>query len=166
MVMRVVQGVLQLRYDETIREEEGGTYGVGIRASLNRWPAEKASVQILFDCAPERYQELKEIAYAEMAKLGKEGPSEKDLTKTIENILKDREESKEHNAYYLNNLYSYYIYGIDFADPANFEDIVNSLTVKDVKKVFSAFYKNPNINTLKELNYFVERIVVTIICIG
>ena len=50
MVMRVIEGVLILRYDETIREEEGGTYGVGLRTVLSRWPVEKASMQIRFDC--------------------------------------------------------------------------------------------------------------------
>ncbi|MEN8229232.1 MAG: insulinase family protein [Bacteroidota bacterium] len=145
LVGRVVEGILTLRYDETIREEEGGTYGVGLRTSLHRWPVEKGTMQIRFDCAPERYVELKEIVYAELKKLAKEGPSEEDLSKTVENILKDREESKEHNAYFLNNLYNYYVHGINFDDPANYEDILKSLTIKDVKKAMKAFYKKPNI---------------------
>jgi zinc protease len=145
MVMRVIEGVLLLRYDETIREEEGGTYGVGLRAGLLRWPVEKANMQIRFDCAPERYLELKEIVYEELGKLAKEGPSQEDLSKTVENILKDREENKEHNAYFLTNLYNYYVHGINFDDPANYEDILNGLSVKDVKKVMKKFYKNPNI---------------------
>lgn len=145
MVMRVIEGVLILRYDETIREEEGGTYGVGLRSGLDRWPVEKATIQLRFDCDPERYEELKKIVYAEMEKLAKEGPSGKDLSKTVENILKDREESKEHNGYSLNNLYNYYVHGINFDDPANFEDILKNLTVEDVKQVMKAFYDDSNI---------------------
>ncbi len=145
MVMRVIEGVLILRYDETIREEEGGTYGVGLRASLSRWPVEKASIQIRFDCDPERYVDLKRIVYEELMKLAKDGPSEENLSKTVENILKDREESKDHNAYFLNNLYTYYVHGINFDDPANYEDILKNLTVKDVKKVMKKFYHDPNI---------------------
>ena len=72
------------------------------------------------------------------------GSVEEEL-KRDEDILKSREESKEHNAYYLSNLYSYYLYGINFDDPANYENILKGLTVKDVKKVMSAFYDNPNI---------------------
>ncbi len=145
MVMRVIEGVLILRYDETIREEEGGTYGVGLRTSLSRWPVEKATMQIRFDCAPERYVDLKNIVYEELAKLAKDGPSEEDLLKTVENILKDREESKEHNAYFLNNLYSYYVHGINFDDSANFEDILKDLSGRDVKKVMKTLYNDPNI---------------------
>ena len=38
MLMRVIENILDLRYVESIREEEGGTYGVGIRTSLSKWP--------------------------------------------------------------------------------------------------------------------------------
>ncbi len=145
MVMRVIENVLDLRYMETIREEESGTYGVGIGTQLSRWPVEKASMQITFDSDPGRAQELKEKVYKELEKLAAEGPSATDLSKTVENILKDREESKEHNAYYLNTLYSYYVHGIDYNDPANYEDIVQRLTPEDVRKVMKEFYTDPNI---------------------
>jgi zinc protease len=145
MVLRVIEGILDLRYLESIREEEGGTYGVRIRTSVSKWPLEKASMQINFDCDPERASDLKEKVYAELRMLASKGPSEEDLSKTTENILKDREESKEHNAYYLSTLLSYYLYGINFDDPANYEDIVNELTAKDVKKVMQSFYADSNI---------------------
>jgi len=145
MVLRVIEGILDLRYMESIREEEGGTYGVGIRTSISKWPLEKASMQINFDCDPERAADLKGKVYDELEKLATEGPLEEDLSKTVENILKDRQESKEHNAYFLSTLYSYYLYGINFDDPSNYEDIVKNLTAKDVKKVMQAFYEDPNI---------------------
>jgi len=145
MVLRVIEGILDLRYVESIREEEGGTYGVRIRTSVSKWPLEKASMQINFDCDPDRAVDLKEKVFAELKKLATEGPTETDLSKTTENILKDRQESKEHNSYYLSTLLSYYLYGINFDDPANYEDIVNEITVKDVKKVMETFYKDANI---------------------
>jgi zinc protease len=145
MAMRIIEGILDLRYVESIREEEGGTYGVGIRTSLNKWPVEKATMIINFDCDPERASELKEKVFFELEKLAKEGPSEEDLSKTTENILKDRQENKEHNAYYLSTLFNYYLYGINYDDPANYEDIVGSLTVEDIKEVMQAFYQDPNL---------------------
>jgi zinc protease len=102
-------------------------------------------MQIRFDCAPERYVDLKKIVYDELEKMAKEGPSEEDLSKTVENILKNREESKEHNAYFLNTIYNYYVHGINFDDPSNFEDILNSLTVENVQQVMEAFYTDPNV---------------------
>jgi len=144
MVMRVIEGILDLRYMETIREEEGGTYGVGIRTSLNKWPLEKATMQINFDCDPERAGELKDKVFAELENLATKGPSREDLSKTRENILKDRQEAKEHNSYYLSTLFTYYLYGVNFDDPANYEDIVNGLKTEDVQKVMRDFYDAPN----------------------
>jgi len=145
MVLRVIEGILDLRYVESIREEEGGTYGVRIRTSVSKWPLDKASMQINFDCDPERAEDLKEKVFAELEILATDGPSEEDLSKTTENILKGREESKEHNSYYLTTLLNYYLYDINFDDPANYEDIVKGLTTEDVLKVMQSFYDKPNI---------------------
>lgn len=145
LVISVIEGILDLRFIESIREEEGGTYGVRIRTSLQRLPEGKANMTISFDCDPERADDLKAKVFLELEKLAKSGPSEEDLSKTVGNMLKNREQSKEHNSYYLNSIYGYYVNGINYDDPANYEDILNSLSTKDVKKGMKAFYKKPNV---------------------
>jgi zinc protease len=145
LVLRVIQGILDLRFTETIREEEGGTYGVQVGTDLQHWPVELASLQVTFDCDPGRAEDLKQKVYLELEKLASAGPTKEDLSKTVENLLKTREQSKEHNSYYLNALYNYYIHGINFDDPANYEGILKELSVKDVKKTMKALYKDPNI---------------------
>ncbi|MEZ5071146.1 MAG: insulinase family protein [Bacteroidales bacterium] len=143
--MRVIQGILDLRYVESIREEEGGTYGVGVRTSLSKWPESTATLQVLFDCDPDRAAELKDKVVRELDKLAQEGPSRDDLDKTVENLLKTREQDKEHNEYYLQALFNLYVYGINFDDPANFEDILRKLTPEDVRKVMKEFYTDANL---------------------
>jgi zinc protease len=145
LVLRIIEGILDLRYVESIREEEGGTYGVSVRTSLEHRPRELGKLQIRFDCDPEKADMLKRKVYDELKKLASEGPTEEDLSKTVKNLLITREQAKEHNDYYMNALYNYYIHGINFDDPSNYEDILNGLTVKDVKKAFKLFYKDPNI---------------------
>jgi zinc protease len=145
VVMMVIEGILELRFDETIREEEGGTYGVSAGVSLQRWPEEKGTIRMTFDCDPEKAEELKSILYRELDKLAGDGPSDEDLSKTVENFLKKREENREHNSYYLNTIYSYYLHGINFDDPANYEEILKDLSTKDVKKFMKKFNKDPNI---------------------
>ncbi len=145
MALRMIEGILDLRFVESIREEEGGTYGVRVRTTLGKWPVEKATMVISFDCDPDRAYDLKEKVYAELDALAKKGPSEEDLYKTVENILKKRQQDKEHNEYYVKALYNYYVYGINFDDPSNFEDILKKMSVKDVQKVMKAFYNNANV---------------------
>ncbi len=145
IILQAIEGILDLRYVETIREEEGGTYGVSVRTGIERWPLEKGSLQIRFDCDPERAEELKEKVYQELDRLAVEGPSEEDLGKTVENMLKVRQQNKEHNAYVLGVLYNYYVNGINFDDPANYEEILERLTVEDIQNAMAAFYTGSNV---------------------
>ena len=145
VLLRVIRGILDLRFVESIREEEGGTYGVSANTTLDHFPDEKANMLIAFDTDPEKAEYLKGLVYNELETLMKKGPEEKDLSKTVENILKDREENREHNRYWMNTLYNFYWNGINFNDPENYEEIVRSVTVKDVKKAMKKLYKGANV---------------------
>jgi zinc protease len=145
VMMEVIQGILDLRYVESIREDEGGTYGVGVRASVQRWPVNKGVLRIRFDCDPDRADDLKSKVYLELDKLVSEGPTQEDLSKSVENLLKNREQARENNGFYMNAIYSYYIHGINLYAAENYEDILNDLSTKDVKKFMKSFYKDPNI---------------------
>jgi len=69
ILMDFIDHILELRYTETIREEQGGSYGVGVRASASEYPRERFDLSIQFDCAPEKYEMLKGIVYDEVEKL-------------------------------------------------------------------------------------------------
>lgn len=133
--MDVLKGILDLVYTEKVREEEGGTYGVRLNASSEKRPEEKTNLLIAFECDPERASELKEIIYRELTDIAINGPSQVNLEKTVSNMLKTREEEREHNKYWANTVQSYYLYGIDRNDDKNFADILNKIRTKDIRKV-------------------------------
>ncbi len=145
VMLRVIRGILELRFNESIREEEGGTYSVMTNLSLSHYPEEKANMLIMFDTDPEKAMHLKSLVYQEIEDLSTEGPAEKNLSKTVENLLKDREQDKEHNSYWLSALYNYYYQGYNFDAPENYEEILKKISVKDVKKVMKKLSKNANI---------------------
>lgn len=138
--LSIIKAVLDLRYTETIREEEGGTYGVGVRASTTHYPKSEASLSMFFDCDPEKADHLKSIVYQEIEKIIKDGPTAVDLNKSVKNMLKIREQSKLHNRYWMSSLYTYYYHGINTNDPANYEDILKEFTIEDIKEIATAFF--------------------------
>ncbi|MFO7852258.1 MAG: M16 family metallopeptidase [Bacteroidota bacterium] len=142
---RVINGILDIIYTEKIREEEGGTYGVSSAISLQQFPVQKASAIISFDCDPGRAGELKSIVYSEIEKLMEKGPEKEDLDKAVKNILKNREESKQHNSYWMSTLYTYYLSGINYHDPANYEDILNGFTVEDIREAAAALFRDADV---------------------
>ena len=133
--MEVLKNILDLVYTEKVREEEGGTYGVSLNTSSEKRPQEKTNLLIAFECDPARAPELKEIIYRELADMAGNGPSQVNLEKAVSNMLKTREEEREHNSYWGKAVQGYYLNGIDRNDPANYEDILNKLTTKDIRKV-------------------------------
>jgi zinc protease len=139
LAMDVLKGILDLVYTEKVREEEGGTYGVSVNASVEKRPEEKSMLMVVFECNPERAEELKAIIYKELEDIAKNGPRQIDLDKTVSNMLKTREEELEHNSYWANTIRNYYLNGIDRNDSSNYADILNKLTVKKMKKAAKKF---------------------------
>jgi zinc protease len=145
LTMDVLKGILDLVYTDKVREEEGGTYGVSINASSEKRPVEKSDLLIAFECDPERAAELKGIIYKELQEIATNGPSQINLDKTVSNMLKDREENLQHNNYWANIIRSYYLTGIDNNDDRNFADILNKLTVKDIKKAVKKYLEKADL---------------------
>ncbi|HNX67591.1 MAG TPA: insulinase family protein, partial [Bacteroidales bacterium] len=130
-----LNGILDIVYTDKVREEQGGTYGVGINAASQIRPQEKTRLLISFDCDPARATELKKIIYDELNNIATVGPKQVDLDKTVSNMLKKREEEVAHNSYWSNVLQTYYNKGININDEKNFQTILKSLTVKDMQKI-------------------------------
>ncbi|MGF7140260.1 M16 family metallopeptidase [Roseimarinus sediminis] len=145
LLLQVLEGILDLRYTETIREEEGGTYGVGIGSGLSQYPVSEGTMRMLFDCDPNRATDLKAIIYREIDKIKAEGPLAVDFDKTVKNLLKDREQSREHNQFWMNALYNYYYTGYNPALDENFETILEKMKAEDVQKFASKFFENADL---------------------
>ena len=136
----MIRDVLNLRYTEEIREKEGGTYGVNVAAQNDKIPKEEKTLQLSFDTDTAKAEHLKPIIFNVIEKLKSSGPTAEDLDKVIKNLLKDREQSKPNNGYWMNMLTGYYRYDLNFDKPDNFENILKAMTVKDVQKFAKKFF--------------------------
>lgn len=56
--IRTVERMLSIRMQEVIREDESGTYGVGVQAQFTRVPEERYTILVTFRSSPERIEEL------------------------------------------------------------------------------------------------------------
>jgi len=143
--MNVIRDVLNLRYTEEIREKEGGTYDVNVAVQNDKFPKEEKTLQLSFDTDTAKAEYLKPIIYKVLDKIKSSGPSAEDLDKVVKNLLKDREQAKPNNSYWMNMLTSYYRYNFNLDKSENFENILKSLTVKDVQKFAKKFFKKADV---------------------
>jgi zinc protease len=141
----VLAAVLRLRFTDEIREKAGGTYGVHVSQSNSRLPEQRKTLQVSFETEPAKAGLLKDIVYSELDKIRNEGPSVADLDKVKAGILKERQQYKANNSYWMGVLTTYYLNGYNSDSPDNYENILNSLTADDLKKFAGLFFRKSDI---------------------
>ena len=108
LIMQLIGDILDIRYFESMRENEGGTYGVSVRGSLSKKPVEYASLQMRYDTDPEMYEKLQKIVYSEVDSFIVEGPKEVDFNKAVLNLKNKFTENQKENNWQLNAMVAYY----------------------------------------------------------
>ena len=142
VALKAANYVLDMIYTKTIREDEGGTYGVGTAMAGQRLPIERAVIQVMFDTNPEAAPKLIELAVKGLNNLAQNGPTEEQMSKAVENLKKNIPESRISNSYWMGALDNWYEFGID--SDAEYEAAVNSLTAEDIKTVLQAILAQNN----------------------
>ncbi|WP_372793423.1 M16 family metallopeptidase [Lutibacter sp.] len=142
LIARALGDILQLRFTETLREQEGGTYGASAGANVSKRPVESASVSVSFDCNPEKVEKLVVIVHREIENMAKGKIQQTDLNKVTTNYLKERKEQQQYNSYEMSLLINYFREGYHMNDPKNFEDLVNNISVADIQGFTKRLLKN------------------------
>lgn len=133
--------ILDVRYTETIREEQGGTYGVGVNTNQQKYPYANYMTVIYFDCAPEKAKDLTQIVFDEIEMIKTEGPKEQDLKNFKENKLKEHKEKLEKNNYWINLLKNKYFYNLEDDVILEYEQNIKDVSAEDVKKAAIDFLR-------------------------
>jgi len=144
LLMKVLSHILQLRYTETLREQEGGTYGSRSMASLSKRPTEKVTLEVSFDCNPDKADKLTAIVYDEINKIAEGKINENDFIKAITNTVKKHKQEKGSTVYKMDVLTHYFREGYDNNNPENFENfenIVENISHKDIIEVVNKIIK-------------------------
>jgi len=125
-----IRHVLELRYVDKIREDEGGAYSIRVQYNVNKLPVPGYNLIVSFETDPVKADKLIGIVYSEIKKMVENGPSEADLQKAKEYFLKQRQEDIKENNWWLSRMDDYYFYNLDFL--TGYDDKVNALNVNSV----------------------------------
>ncbi len=105
--------ILQIRLRELLREDLGGTYGVGVSGTLSYRPDEEYAVSIQFGSDPERAEELAAVVFDEIERLKTEGPDAETVDKVRETQRRGKETNLQQNGYWLSQLSAFENSGLD-----------------------------------------------------
>ena len=130
LYMKALSDVMDIYYTRTIREEEGGTYGVGVMGQVTDKPTSSYLFLVAFDTNKDMYKKLMAKVYDGLNDVAQNGPSQEDLNKVIENLYKKRAEQLEENGFWINAIDTFEDDKINIV--AEYEDIVKSITPKTI----------------------------------
>ena len=135
--------IIDMIYTKTIREDEGGTYGVGTSMLAQKLPMERLIAQVYFNTNPEAVAKLSALATKGLKELAENGPSAEHFNMAIENFKKNLPEKRINNSYWLNCLNTWVEQGINY--DAEYEDAINTLTAEDVKAALQELLSQGNV---------------------
>jgi zinc protease len=142
VTLKVANYVLDMIYTKTIREKEGGTYGVGSSLSASRAPYDRVTFMVQFDTNPEQAPKLSGLTVQYLNELAQNGPTAEEFAMAMENIQKNLPESRINNSYWQSALALNLDYGIDY--DAEYEAALKSVTPEDVKTLMQAVLAQGN----------------------
>lgn len=143
LAMQCLNDVMDIVYTEKIREDEGGTYGVGVQGNVGNRPEGNFMFLIGFDTNKEMHEKLMNIAKTELANVSNNGPRPEDLKKVKEFLVKKHAEDLENNRYWMSSIVAEQRDG--FNQMKDYEEVLNSISSEDVaamaKKVLNGYKK-------------------------
>ena len=142
ILMSMMNQILDIIYTEKVREDEGGAYSIYVGGNLSKYPKEVAGTQIVFDTAPEKREKMMEIIFAEIDNLAKNGPSQENVNKVKEFMLKKHAEMLKENSYWLNSLDELVYSGLNTLE--GYEETVKGITPDDIRKFAADLFGQGN----------------------
>jgi zinc protease len=143
LYMDALSDVMDIYYTRTIREEEGGTYGVGVMGQVTDKPKNAYLFLIAFDTNKEMHEKLIAKVFEGLEDVAQNGPAQEDLTKVVENLYKKRAENLEENSFWLEALDTFEEDHVNIV--AEYDEIVKSITPQSIadfaKEVLKGYKK-------------------------
>ena len=141
--MTAIGSILSIRYLESIREKEGGSYGVGVRGSINNTPIEEATLMMQFDTDPLKQAKLISIIYSEVDEIVAKGPRVDDLQKVKENMLKKYTEDLAENGWWQSAVQRFYQDKLNLVD--DYKASVEALTPEVIQSTLKNIVSQGNV---------------------
>ncbi len=142
--IRSLASALRIRLREVLREDMGGTYGVGVSGVGIRDPRQEYTFRISFGTAPERLEELTGAVFQQIDSIKTFGPTQEDIDKVKEIQRRERETNLRENGYWLSQLVSYDRYGLDLRGILTYGELVDGLTAEMVQEAAQRYVRTDN----------------------
>ena len=135
---------LNIKLREVLREDKGGTYGVGASGSPSLYPRPEYSISVRWGCDPNRVDELVNAALEQIDSAKLKPFDHGYVEKVRETQRRGYEVNLKQNGFWLNNLRSYYIHHEDPEMMLNYPKLVDNLTAAAIQNAVKKYFDMKN----------------------
>jgi zinc protease len=135
----MLMNILAIKCRESMREDQGGVYGVSVSGTTSKLPKPSFTVQSTWGCNPENIKKLSQTVLDEMGKIKKDGPAEIDLNKVKETLIRERETRLKENNFWLTALQNHFLFDDKLLSLEGYKTFINSFSIADIKTIANKY---------------------------
>jgi zinc protease len=129
----ILDGIIDIKLVEVIREKMSGVYSPQAMINMEHYPKPEYTVMVMFGCSPKMANKLTKAVFGIMKDLIKKGPTQVDLDKAKEALIRERETNLKKNNYWLSKLETASFDGEDINQIYKFEENLKAISIEDIK---------------------------------
>ena len=130
-------------FTESVREDEGGAYGVPAVGSLSEtYPEVTAQLLIQLPTAPEKCERMMEIIQQGLDDICDNGPEAENLQKVVEYMHRNHEEQLKKNGYWMGSMQTLARDGLDYV--SDYDAVLDGILAEDIKAFANLLLRGGN----------------------
>lgn len=143
LMASILGQLLQRVYTESVREDEGGAYGVPVYGGLvEEYPETYAQLLIQLPTAPEKRERMMQIISQGIDQICDNGPRQEDLDIVVEYLHRSHEENLKKNNYWMSSMQRLARYGLDYV--TDYDSAVDSISTADIQAFANTVLRSGN----------------------
>jgi len=143
--LQALVDLVRIKIIETLREKMSGTYSPGIMSSSTKIPLPQYTITTFFSSSPENIESLSRAVFATIDTLQRNGPSQVDVNKVKEELIRGHEVELKQNAYWMSYILAKDQNGEDVASAqAQYDAMIKKLTAAQVQQAAKQFFNMKN----------------------
>lgn len=133
-----------IKLRETLREDAGGVYGVGISGGINKEPKKSYSINVRFGCAPENVEKLIALVEEEIKQTKLNGVAQINIDKVKAEQTRSLENDVKENSYWRYRLEQAIFRGLDPTKILQAPAKINLIDVATTKALANKYFNDAN----------------------
>jgi zinc protease len=140
LTAKLLMKTLSIKLRESMREEQGGVYGVRSSISIDKLPQTEYDINVSWGCSPANVDKLVNTVLGEMKKIVDNGPTDTDIEKAKETFVNERETQVKENDFWLSYIKGRTFNGDNLLSFEDYKAIIKSITKKDLQKAAKSYF--------------------------